>query len=337
MINHKNNIVFIHTMFWFYFIYSQNVKNGNWSISFELFKITFLIVSVLVFYLNYIYVLPSVFNKFNWVKLIVSQIFVFVVFGIFRYLLEQIITLWLFNEQNYYEGTTFLYIIYDNFHYGFTTVFASSNLFFIVHYIQINRIKDALEKEKKEAEINALKSQINPHFLFNTLNNIYALIQFNTNDALKAVKQLSVMMRFTTYESQKEKISIKQEVDFMKSLIELTKLSFPDIHFIKANFNEFIFSCKIEPYLLSPFLENALKHGEISDKYPIEIDLSKTENIIIFMIKNKISNKNKDKTVGIGLENIKKRLSYLYPNRHKLEININENYFVVDLKIEIHE
>ncbi len=336
--NRKNKVLLIHGLFWLYFLYDQYVNfDGNWSFSFGLFNITFLIVSLTAFYLNYCIVLPFVFKSFGWIKLVISQLIVFVLFGILRYLFDQVLTLWLFNEQNYFEGTDFLFIIYDNFHFGFKTIFTSMSIFLIVHTFETIRLKEALEKEKREAEITALKAQINPHFLFNTLNNIYALIQFNPNDALKAVNELSLMMRFTTYESQKDTISIMQEIDFMKSLIEITKLSYPNIDFMKANFDESVLSYKIEPYLLSPFLENAIKHGEISSNDPIMLKLSNEGTQIKFYVKNKISEKNKDQSPGIGLENIKKRLTYLYPNKHQLNINIYEDYFSVDLIIDLDE
>lgn len=336
-LRNKNSIL-IHALFWLYFVYSQHVKfDGQWSFSFELFTIIFFIVSVLVFYFNYFVILPNVFKSFSWLKLIVSQLIAFLLFGSIRYFFDQILSLWLFNKQNYYENVTFLYIIYDNFYFGLKTIFASSSIFIINYTLKTISVKDKLENEKKEAEINLLKSQINPHFLFNTLNNIYALITFKRSEAQKALNLLSLMMRYTTYETQNKEVVIVQEIEFMKSLIELTKFSYPNIEFIKTNIDDSILNKKIEPNLLSPFLENALKHGEISSENPIEMDLYQNNEKLIFKIKNKISTKNKDHAKGVGLNNIKKRLLYLYPNMHALDINIIENNFLVELKITLNE
>ena len=204
-----------------------------------------------------------------------------------------------------------------------------------------NQKEESLELKNKmlEAESQALKAQINPHFLFNSLNNIYSLAQIKSDKTPNAILHLSDILRFVTYESSQDKVSVKDEIKLIESFIQLQYLK-DDNHSnisveIKAN-NE---QSQIAPLLLIPFIENSFKHGNHEDKENgwIKIDLKMDGRKLIMTCANSASNKInvKDKTGGVGLENVKKRLALLYPGKHKLTIKDDLKSYLVNLEIDL--
>ncbi len=183
-----------------------------------------------------------------------------------------------------------------------------------------------LEKENTAAELQQLKSQINPHFLFNSLNNIYALIAFNQEKAQFAVHSLSEMLRYQLYEASREKIPLIKEMEFVEGYCNLMKLRLSKNVTVTLDMPENDFGITIPPLLFISLVENAFKHG-VNPKEPsfIEIKIEiESENRVICSVRNSSFPKtNEDKSgSGIGLENLRKRLSMLFPNRDLL---ITEN------------
>ena len=199
------------------------------------------------------------------------------------------------------------------------------------------KIRKELEREKLQSELMFLKYQVSPHFFFNTLNNIYSLIEFDTADAQKAVLRLSKMMRYLLYETQPEKALISTEIDFISNYIDLMRLRLTDKVVLNISLPEVTNDFLVPPLLFIPFVENAFKHG-ISTREPSFIDISlkiKDQNIE-FLVRNSISgvvfNESEIKT-GIGLENVQKRLKLLFKENYSLEINKKDNVHEVMLKI----
>lgn len=201
------------------------------------------------------------------------------------------------------------------------------------------KIRKDLEKEKLQTELVFLKYQVSPHFFFNTLNNIYSLIEIDTKDAQKAVLKLSKMMRYLLYETEPEKGLISIEIDFMSNYIDLMRLRLTDKVALDISFPEITNDFLVPPLLFIPFIENAFKHG-ISNREPSFISIAmKIENQNInFRVRNSISgfvfNETEIKT-GIGLENVKKRLKLLFNDQYTLTINNTENVHDVILQINI--
>jgi two-component system LytT family sensor kinase len=223
-----------------------------------------------------------------------------------------------------------------------TTLFLSGfglGLSFTDKFTKQEKIRKEAEKEKLNTELAFLKNQINPHFLFNTLNNIYSLVQTDIANGQKAILQLSTLMRYILYETEKGNLFLSQEIDFMQTYIELMKLRISDkvsftISFPK-NYNDVV----IPPLLFLPFVENAFKHG-ISYRQPsfVNIQLKTEPGKIIFECSNSICIKGKDllkSHSGIGLDNVKKRLSLLFPGKHNLKVFETESIFHVILQIDI--
>ncbi|MGD1840521.1 MAG: sensor histidine kinase [Thermonemataceae bacterium] len=193
-----------------------------------------------------------------------------------------------------------------------------------------------LEKEKLGAELSWLKTQLNPHFFFNILNNIYALMAIDYKSAQRAIHQLSKMMRYVLYET--ETVPLKRELEFLKNYVELAKLRV--VQNVQIEFENDIASEEqaIAPLLFISFVENAFKHG-ISTEQPsfIAIKLQEEKDKLVFTVTNSICTVNAahQKEEGIGLNNIKRRLALLYPDRHALQIRKDNSQYQVRLQLQL--
>ena len=219
---------------------------------------------------------------------------------------------------------------------GLIVVGICHSLKFIQFSWQQHKAQQELEKSKLEAELKLLKAQVNPHFLFNTLNNIYSLAYTNGKDSADMILKLSDLMRYMIYESDEKWVPLQKEVNYLTNYIDLQKLKKSKEQNIKFEVKGDVESVQVAPMLFIPFFENAFKHGEINSTGGyLESTLSSENNSVVFHIKNSVpaAEAKKDKVGGIGLENIKKRLELLYPGRYQLEINGNDHFFEVSLKI----
>jgi two-component system, LytTR family, sensor kinase len=201
-----------------------------------------------------------------------------------------------------------------------------------------NQRKEA-EKEKLNSELAFLKNQVSPHFFFNTLNNIYSLVQINSEDSQKAILQLSKLMRYLLYESNQGNTLLSHEINFMKNYIDLMKLRVSNKVDIDVTFPDKFDDIVIPPLLFIPFIENAFKHG-ISYQEPSYVKiLMKMESGKLYFICNNSLKMAKDESIlsdsGIGLENVKKRLKLLFPETHKLTIDQAVNSYNVNLIIDV--
>jgi len=204
-----------------------------------------------------------------------------------------------------------------------------------IAWFDSERQKKELENEKLISELAFLKSQINPHFFFNTLNNLYSLAYKKSDETPDAIVKLSKLMRYMLYESNENRVFLSKEIEYINNYIDLQKLRLPgkvDIKFDVAGDAE---SLLIEPMLLIPFVENAFKHGiSYAEDININISIAINQKELIFTSENKIFKHNSDeKDSGIGLLNVKRRLSLLYPGKHKILIKDNDDTFRVVLKI----
>ncbi|WP_224999179.1 sensor histidine kinase [Cesiribacter sp. SM1] len=208
------------------------------------------------------------------------------------------------------------------------------------------RLYEEGQKEKMIAELAFLKSQINPHFLFNTINNIYSLAAAKSDQTENAILLLSDMMRYVLYDSNVEKTSLKKEVEFIENFISLQKLRFSASRNVSINFEVGggVDQVMIEPMLLLPFVENAFIHG-ISYKRDsfIQIELLVKEQNMYFAVANSLPEQTQKPGLrsdpkqdsGIGLANTYKRLQLLYPQKHTLEVERNEEAYKVALTINL--
>jgi len=195
------------------------------------------------------------------------------------------------------------------------------------------------KNENLQTELKLLKSQINPHFLFNSLNNIYALSVTNSDKTQQGISTLSNMLRYVLYECEQAFVPLGKEVEYIKDYLAMYVLKSSKTYPIQTEFHIKNDTVKVAPMLFIPFVENALKHGnleKITDAF-LKISIFSDDNKINFEIENSIPKETmqKDKIGGIGLENVKKRLEILYPKKHTLKIQKELTTFKVQLHIDL--
>tara|TARA_R110002020_G_scaffold264952_3_gene479721 strand:+ start:155 stop:949 length:795 start_codon:yes stop_codon:yes gene_type:complete len=188
--------------------------------------------------------------------------------------------------------------------------------------IQIKSIVK-LKKEKKQAELMHLKSQVNPHFFFNTLNNLYGLVGQDTEKAQELILKLSDMMRYSIYEGQNDWVTLADEIAYMDNYMDLHRMRYHksiDIRFDVAADDRNI---QLMPLLFIIMVENAFKHGveKLRSNAFVHVSLKATKQQLDFEIENNFDVEEMDETEGIGLKNLRRRLELVYPNRHELEIS----------------
>jgi len=307
------------------------------------------IIYVLIFYLNFFWLIPKILFKG---KTFAYYLIALLVIGSL-YFAYNSINNYIFERPEFGPEREMIYKIvkeyklnrqpqqFDIFNFLMTTVLItgfSIGLRMLGRYNENEKQRKDLEKERLNSELIFLKNQISPHFFFNTLNNIYSLIEINTVDAQKAVLQLSKMMRYMLYESEHGNILLSKEIEFMKNYIELMKLRLTDKVQLQVNFPDKNTDIPIPPLLFIPFIENAFKHG-VSNRESSFLNISMRVDLdeILFLCNNSLVLKGEvtsSADSGIGLENVQKRLSLLFKNKHHLTINKTETAFEVALQIE---
>ncbi|HRG18523.1 MAG TPA: histidine kinase [Flavobacterium lutivivi] len=204
--------------------------------------------------------------------------------------------------------------------------------------IKLNKRYDDLKNEKQVAEISYLKAQINPHFLFNTLNSLYALTIQKSDLAPVAVLKLSGIMRYVVTESSQEFVTLEKEINYISDYIQLQKIRLDESVNFKYETKGQLLNKSIAPLILIPFIENAFKYGINPDEDSfIHISIETDEKYITLEVENSIVNTTVDETSKTeeGLRNTKKRLEIIYPDKHELTIHESEKKYDVTLKIDL--
>jgi two-component system, LytTR family, sensor kinase len=231
----------------------------------------------------------------------------------------------------------FLYVSLSNFFVAVISVAAKV----IKDRLKSEQRNQLLEKEKTENELRFLRSQINPHFVFNAINSIYVLIKKDPDFAATTLAKFADMLRYQLYECNVDEIPVENEISYLNNYIELEKLRKGDM--VKVNYTVAgeVSGFSIAPLLLIPFVENAFKYVSAFTDKPneIKIEAGYRDDVLSFFVENTTNdsiNIKKDKTYsGIGLENVKRRLELIYPARHSLKIDAANNVYSVLLTIQM--
>jgi two-component system LytT family sensor kinase len=197
-----------------------------------------------------------------------------------------------------------------------------------------------LQKEKLQSELESLRSQINPHFLFNALNTIYGMARRTDHATADAIIKLSDILRHGLYECEDQQISLDKEIVFLKQFVEFAQLRLHDKEKIQLAIDAEVNDQHIAPLLLIPFIENAIKHGLQSNEDSwVKVDLSVLQNSLTFSCRNSCNNLRTGGAVavssGIGLKNVRRRLELLYPGNYLLDIKHEPHQFAVTLKLQL--
>lgn len=202
-------------------------------------------------------------------------------------------------------------------------------------FLQNQQTLQEIEKTSLETELAYLKDQINPHFLFNALNNIYVQSRKRPEEASESILLLSDMLRYQLYDCAKEMVSLKNEIEYLQNYLDLDKLR-KSKAIINFTINGHPNGIQVAPFLFLTFVENAIKHGtSLDNEAQIDMRFDISPNQIHFYIKNTKPEQIIQQAVGgIGLVNVKRRLNLLYPKQHQLEITDEKNFYSVDLKLK---
>lgn len=212
---------------------------------------------------------------------------------------------------------------------------AIGSLAYFIHAAKQEAQISAIKEQQLITELGYLKAQLQPHFFFNTLNNIYSLALQQSKDTAPLVAKLAEMMRYILYKAEEKWVSLTDEIAFIQHYVDVEQIRYRAAIDIKLDTQGIDFS-KISPLLLLPFIENAFKHGVEEEENTgfINIVICKIEDELTLEVKNSIAKK-KENTGGIGLVNVKKRLEILYPEKYKLEMHCDEKVYQVSLTLKM--
>ncbi|HRW62430.1 MAG TPA: histidine kinase [Bacteroidales bacterium] len=340
----KTRIIFSHCIFWiavwFFYVYffSYNSNDKNYIIWFSSFMLPVTIGTTyfMVYYLVPKFLLTKKYWKFAlysfYTVIISSNIIVPLIFGSFIFISDYNITHMPPMSKNIVFVLIMVYLIVGLvsfvylLNYNFQTISKNKEL--------QNKILET-QLQLKEQELQYLKMQIHPHFLFNTLNTIYGFALKQSKQTPEIILMLSNLLDYILYQINKPKVSLKEEVLHIKEYIELEKVRFQDTLKVLFSANEINEDIQIAPMLLIPFVENAFKHGNIIEgSLKVEINVKVIESQLDFSVKNtSLANDSQKENHGIGLENIKKRLELNYTNNYKLDIYSSGQWYNTSLTI----
>ena len=330
-----------------------NSKIINWE-SFIFTHFFLVTLNFLLFYFVAFYLMPRMANlQRGWFWVVASSLVLAVLFTYLRFRLEAYHTEYLmdkspmFNKFPRKASTDSL----GFFSYRFRTYFQTNILTnvsvvvvafayrLLLLWFQQEKLRKELENQKLKAELSFLKLQVNPHFLFNALNNIYSLsVMEKSNKTGQSIMKLSDLMRYVLYEKEdaENRVSLDKEIRHINSYIDLEKLRHPGDVYINFSIEGDTNGKRIVPLLLFPLIENACKHGILTDaQKPVDINLKVSDHQLNFSIENSINSYQKDEVGGIGLPNVQKRLDLLYGKKYSLDVSKAADRFIVNLQLPL--
>jgi len=291
--------------------------------------------SAAFFYFNYLYLVPKFLKNRNIFQYLIALILALIIFTPVYYFLEQNFYP-LLGWKSYNVDLNFSFALMITLSANFLHIFLGILLSYLMDWRSMRMKKEIAEKDQLKTELAFLKSQVNPHFLFNTINDIYALTRQQSEQAPDALLKLSELLRYMLRESDDPLVPLGKEIEYLENVIELQKIGQKGRSYIDFKVIGNIEQQKIAPLILINFIENAFKHGIFNNPAtPITILIKLDTTTVHFRIQNQVNTFKKDKTGGIGLVNVKRRLALIYPDKHKLLITQDPANFTVDLKIDL--
>ena len=330
-----------HFIFWISYFTFNVIRWGSYYqdywYSFKSNLVTFTLSMVLV-YVNIYFLFPRFILKRKYVSYLLSFTLTLCVF----YIVRTELIYYFINENVWPESNTlqkaysFNHIIIV-FLTGIYDVALVTTIKLTADWVFEKKRTEQLQKSQLRSELNFLKAQIQPHFFFNTLNNLYALAIEKSDKTPEVILKLSEIMQYVLYEVKEPKISLLREVNYIHSYLELEKLRFGNAIKSKIKIIGNINDVDVPPLLYLPFIENCFKHGaKNNEDLKVNITFKKNEKEILFSVENNFNNlAGVDTTHGIGIENVKRRLQLLYHNAYTLKTKVVENKYIVELIIPL--
>jgi sensor histidine kinase YesM len=320
----------------FYYQVQDLLADRSWDSLQQLLDPTNLLLTLIGFVIMFSYAfLPYLavrkFYERPWYELVAGLVVAALVAVGFRYLMEEVLSPVLLGFRNYPVGTSLITYFLDNLYYLILHG-ATGIMVFLLQLTQFRESqRQALAVENQKTELAFLRSQINPHFLFNTLNNVYSLFFQQSDKALKVIERLTVMLRYGLYEKA-EKVPLQKELEHLTNFIELEKIRYDFETNIQLALPTGDPDVKVPPLILITFVENAFKHGNL--RQPLVISLKADKEGLDFKVANSIKQQQKDQVGGIGLGNLKKRLALIYGADQSIKLTATDSTYTAHLTIK---
>lgn len=336
----KNKLVRTNLIFWTCWFLYEWLANAAYDSKYEshLVQTTLLLPLLIGATLFTIFVLIRQFyvkgkkTEF-WIGLVTSMLF----FGIARRAINYFIIYppeWRVSQPFLFPPKILFEIVATYLIVGLNAMF-----YFMQAWYEQQRISQTLKKDKAEAQLELLKSQVQPHFIFNTLNNIYSLSTQHSPKTPDLIYRLSSLLSYSLYDSRRAKIPLEQELEYIRNYIELEKIRYGDRLDISVNVLNDIGRVSIAPFLLLPIVENCFKHGASNeiDECWIRLDVLYKDDWLIIKAENSKPCNARSNGVhnGIGLENVRQRLAILYPDSYELRCMEDDQSYLAVLKIKM--
>jgi two-component system LytT family sensor kinase len=328
--------IFWHAFFWIFIIllFLALVHNNSKLSTNDLLIIIVLYgaINISLFYLNYLVLIPRFLDKKRYGLFVITVAVAIVMYGLGKYgialFFKQHLLMHAKAEVSF--GSYFLGTIFTSCSF----LFLSTVLKITIDWFLNERVQRDLENQRLSAELAFLKSQINPHFLFNSLNSIYSLAYQRSETTPEAILKLSEIMRYMLYECNDNRVDLFKELQYVQNYIDLQKIRFGNNAHIDFKISGKVENQQIVPLLLIGFVENAFKHGVANaGQSPIRLLIEVDESHLQFFIQNKKHTNNRDEGGGIGLNNVRRRLDLLYPGKYNLEIRDEIDTYTVELSL----
>ncbi|HEU5290715.1 MAG TPA: histidine kinase [Cyclobacteriaceae bacterium] len=334
------NRIFLHVLFWVVHVVFYAVLYGSFEEKYQQAfteELIFLPVKILFTYFVLYFLLPRYILKGQYG----AFIFIFLISSFAAGLIQRYIAFQIDYPLYYPEALKDPFFFFAKIVKAFVgiypVVFTALTIKLLKYWYANQQAQQVLTKEKLEAELKFLKTQIHPHFLFNTLNNLYALTLKKSERAPEMVLKLSELINYMLYECTADEVPLSKEVKFIQNYISIEKMRYGDKLEVDVRVSGDTASVHIAPMIILPFVENCFKHGASEELQQgwvtVQIEAS-PETILIKVENSKAHTENNHHGTGIGVQNVKRRLSLLYPSRHELKILDGKETFLVILTIQ---
>ena len=335
----KKHIFLGHIIFWLVILFINFSFDifypSEYPASYYYWKVVSNSYFILSFYVAYGLLIPVFIKKGKIIFKILKFIMVYFAF----------ITIYIayikYLSENYYEREVRSFYSYtlNAIYYSSLYIFMGAFFRLAINGLQVIYQKSQLEKQNLKSELALLRSQINPHFLFNTLNNMHSFTHSDPDKTAFSIIKLSEIMRYMLTESNSEKVLLEQEIEYIKSYMALQNLRFSEKEYVKLKIEGDPGGIEVAPMIFIPFVENAFKHGDKKQKTPgIEVKLIFDKTNIYFEVKNiirRIKSTDIEENNGFGLDNLERRLQLAYPDKYKLDIITDNNQYITKLNLDL--